>query len=239
MLKILALDAALLAATPPGRDMLRVLASLQAGPRAQLRLAVLLVPGTRVAAARSLKRITLPVGAGPASGVRLAARAFRTSRSVCGLLASSRSRGRPLRLVLASGATTLASWTELPLVLALRHLPPSPVNLAVGLSLYLGTAGLGWLGTFDVTPRRLGVRVQRAGRAFDVTVHVDAGGRPTRIRRDDGERAEEEEAVFLESLQAHGQLAPTRGPLPEGATHRVGRGADGRPTAIRRRFSAA
>jgi len=47
-----------------------------------------------------------------------------------------------------------------------------------------------------------------------------------------------EQAQFIETLKANGQLAPEGKPLPPGATHQIITDAQGRKRIVRRRFSA-
>ena len=49
---------------------------------------------------------------------------------------------------------------------------------------------------------------------------------------------EAEQAEFIETLKANGQLAPESGPMPPGATHQIVTDAQGRKRVVRRRFSA-
>ncbi|MGH7537547.1 MAG: hypothetical protein ACREMF_02850 [Gemmatimonadales bacterium] len=43
---------------------------------------------------------------------------------------------------------------------------------------------------------------------------------------------------YLETLEANGQIAHGKGPLPPGATHRIVTGRDGKRRLVRKRFSA-
>jgi hypothetical protein len=48
----------------------------------------------------------------------------------------------------------------------------------------------------------------------------------------------EEEAAYVRSLEAHGQAATGKGPLPPGATHRLTTLRTGAKRVKRKRFSA-